>query len=552
MSKRLSIDDLNTVPRLGWITSPSPITSLPELATELGLAYIGIKRDDLSGVLLGGTKARKLDYLLAAEPFSSAPRWIGVGGIGSGNSAALTAAAQRLERRLEAYTFWTMVSPGVFENLAYVASGPATLHFYRSRTSLALHSPSIFLSDQLDGIPIIPPGSTNGLGMLGMVRAGLELAEQINAGTLPKPDLLYVPFGSGGTAVGLRMGLALAGLDTTVIAVRVVERLLAGRLRIHTLQRQLASELAKWHIALPQTPTPLVLEHTQGGLGYAIPTLKALAACEKLAGANIPLEPIYTGKAMAALLHGARKRGARNILFWLTVHGEHIPHADNWQSRLPPALARRVAAELARKKPSLRQEVSSLYTRRRILAIGTAGAVALTIGLRISGYPPLEAWSGKILAPWEAHVIRSSSQAFLPPGVDDKTLTDIAANIDRYLQKMPPSTILDVHGMLALIEHGTTPLGSKFHRFTALGLEDREAFLRSLGERGGLLAQAYMGLRNLCLLGYYQIPSTWKALGYEGPRVALSYDPMGPERLIFPAYESLKAKAGELPKGIVQ
>lgn len=553
MNTRLLPEDLDKIPRLGWISTPSPITALPELAAELGLDYAAVKRDDLGDALLGGTKPRKLDYLLASPPFADAPRWIAVGAIGSGNSAALGAAAQKLERGLDAYAFWTMISPGVLENLAYLASSPATIHYQRSRTTLALRHPTIFLAQKLKGVPIVPPGSTNAIGMLGLVRAGLELGAQINAGILPKPDAIYLAFGSGGTAVGLRVGLALAGLETTIIAVTVVERILSGQMRVRSLEKQLAAELAKWKIPPPKTKTPLVLERSQSGMGYAIPTLQALAACEKMAAHNIPLEPIYTAKAMAALLEHAKKLSARKVLFWLTLHRKDIPQAENWQSKLPPALARRVQTELSKaKEHDIPAQIAVLRNRRRLITLGAVGLLGLGIGVRITGYPPLNPWTGQVLAPWEAHILRCAAEALLPPDTDEQELNKIPAGIDAYLSKMPQNMLLEVHAMLALIEHGTTPLGLKLHRFSLLSPEEREAFLSSLANRGGLLAQAYCGIRDLCLLGHYQNPTTWKDLGYEGPRVALNYDPKGPERLIFPAYESLIAKPGELPRGMVQ
>ncbi len=51
------------------------------------------------------------------------------------------------------------------------------------------------------------------LGTLGHVNAALELAEQIEAGELPPPARVVVPLGSGGTAAGLALGFAIAGLE---------------------------------------------------------------------------------------------------------------------------------------------------------------------------------------------------------------------------------------------------------------------------------------------------------------------------------------------------
>ena len=73
--------------------------------------------------------------------------------------------------------FWTPISDGVLDNLAFTASGPTTILPYGSRTAMALRRPSIVLGAREHGVPVIPPGATSPIGMMGTVRAGLELAQ---------------------------------------------------------------------------------------------------------------------------------------------------------------------------------------------------------------------------------------------------------------------------------------------------------------------------------------------------------------------------------------
>ena len=54
------------------------------------------------------------------------------------------------------------------------------------------------------------------------------------------------------------------------------------------------------------------------------------------------------------------------------------------------------------------------------------------------------------------------------------------------------------------------------------------------------------------MLGLYQQPSTWSVLEYGGPKVSLDYDPLGPARLAWPAYDALVAPEGTLPKSAVR
>ena len=152
-------DELAALPSLDWVKTPSPVTSLPDLAKHLGLGALTVKRDDQLDALHGGNKARKLDMLLATPPFSDAPTWASLGAIGSSHLAACTAAAQTLGRRVEAHLFFEPLSNGVLENLAFVASGPTKLHYYGSRIELGLRRRGLLTSAQVDGVPVIPAGA---------------------------------------------------------------------------------------------------------------------------------------------------------------------------------------------------------------------------------------------------------------------------------------------------------------------------------------------------------------------------------------------------------
>src|SRR5947209_6914983 len=67
---------------------------------------------------------------------------------------------------------------------------------------------------------VIPGGGSNGLGALGYVRCGLELAEQL-ADLRVRPRYVVCAGGSCGTLSGLTLGLALAGSDAQIAAVSI-------------------------------------------------------------------------------------------------------------------------------------------------------------------------------------------------------------------------------------------------------------------------------------------------------------------------------------------
>src|SRR5688500_518890 len=122
------LEAFRLLPSIGFVDEPSPITECSDLAKELGLGWLGVKRDDLLPGLLGGSKVRTLDYLLATEPYADADTWVSVGAVGSGHLTALTAAAEKLNRTLVAHIFWEPAIGTAIDNLAYVASGPTVLY----------------------------------------------------------------------------------------------------------------------------------------------------------------------------------------------------------------------------------------------------------------------------------------------------------------------------------------------------------------------------------------------------------------------------------------
>src|ERR1700755_557846 len=80
---------LDAMPRVRLATLPTPLEPGPELP---GGARLVVKRDDLSGLGLGGNKARKLEFLCGGALAARADTLVTVGAAQS-NHARMTAAA---------------------------------------------------------------------------------------------------------------------------------------------------------------------------------------------------------------------------------------------------------------------------------------------------------------------------------------------------------------------------------------------------------------------------------------------------------------------------
>ena len=527
----LDLEALQALPHLGWVHQPAPVTALPQLAQQLGLASLHIKRDDLLEHAHGGTKQRKLNYLLAQPAFAQASSWTSVGALGSGHLAALVAAGQALDKKVVCHVFDEAISPGVLDNLAYTASWAAQLVHHRSRLGVAVRAPALFVAQRHKGHQVVPMGGTCPPAMAGSVAAGLELERQVAAGALPKPDAVYVAWGTGGTAAGLALGLGAAGLRTTVRAVSVVERLFSPKMRAGMLIKGAAAFLAQAGLVPPAGTSPVPLEIVRGlvGRGYGYPSGPGEEARAMLLPHGVGLEAVYTAKAFAGLLRDARAGllKGQHVVFWHTAAGRPPQPVDpQWQQKLSPALAAWARGD-------------KVHGGRRRLLLG-AGAGALVASVRLGGYGSAAVGTGPgvVLAGWERAVVAAAAAA-LVPGCD---AAGVAAAVDRYVSALPRLLRLQIHGMLVLVEHGTWLDGS-LRRFTRLDAVAQRGFVARLQDLGGLISQAGRGVRDLCLLGHYQRDVTWEKLGYGGPMVAQAPRPPLPE------YAALLAPDGAMPKG---
>jgi len=308
---------LDVIPRvrLGvWPTKVSQFAGLDAPCAE----RIWVKREDRASPLYGGNKVRKLEFLLA----SGRGPVVAFGGLGSHHVLATAVHAAALGRECYGVVAEQPMIDHTAAVLALNARECAGLVRWR-RPFAALGALRRLASNAAAGAnggPTLPrmlfPGGSSPLGTLGWVGGGLELAGQIASSACPAPDEIYVAYGSGGTAVGLALGLALAGAPCDVVAVRVATRLSGNRRYAELLARRTFSLLADRADLGPMPELRLEIEHGFAGAGYGHPTAEAEAAIRRAGASNVPLEATYTGKALAALLAAAHSgRDGRTRMF---------------------------------------------------------------------------------------------------------------------------------------------------------------------------------------------------------------------------------------------
>lgn len=292
-----------TLPRDDLGQFPTPVQP------ALGL---WVKREDQSGARYGGNKVRKLRWILP-EVRRRGGDLLTLGATGSHHLLACCLHGNAHGVRTHALVFPQPETTHVRRNFA-VLEREATSVWCASREAglpwQALQASRAVRAERGHWPMFVWAGGSTALGSLGWVEGGLELGRQVAGGECPEPDALYVALGSGGTVAGLLVGLELAGLETRVHAVRVVDRLFANRTIVLALARRTAALIAAH--GGPQVrvaPDRLVVEHVWFGGGYGVETPAGSEALERGRDAGLAVEPTYTAKTLAAALAGAKDGG---------------------------------------------------------------------------------------------------------------------------------------------------------------------------------------------------------------------------------------------------
>lgn len=279
---------------------------------------VWVKRDDQSAELYGGNKVRRFEWLLAEALERGKRRIVTVGGLASTQVTATIAFGRALGLEVAAVLFDQPYTPYVREALEsdvelggeLVYGGGYARSAYRVALELARDRSSYFIA----------PGASGPLANLSYVDAMLELASQVEAGAMPRPDRIVVATGSGGTCAGLAVGAALLGWPTTITAARITDASVCNLATLRSLAaltwRQLRKEGYRGSSARPR----IAIEPRVVGPGYGEPTLAAVEGARRhgeLFGA--PGEVTYAGKALAALELAVREHPNENILLWNTL-----------------------------------------------------------------------------------------------------------------------------------------------------------------------------------------------------------------------------------------
>ena len=318
-----------SLPRAQLGFFPTPFYRLDRLSAVLNID-LWIKRDDFTGMcLFGGNKIRKLEFLLGEARRKGAEYAITYGATQSNHAMETAAACRRLG--IEPVLYLTAVvkphEDDVRSNLLLDRVLGAEIHIVpipEGKTEAEAEALSFEMGAArarelaASGHPCvdIPMGGASALGSCGFAAGMIELAEQ----TGDKAGCIYHSTGTGGTMAGLHAGKALLGLDTQIRSVSASPKDEPAYLE---KVRALADEaLGLLGSRLRVDPADLCVDLSQWAPGYEQPSEASSEAIRLLARTEgLLADPVYTGKALAALIADARAGRIdpdRRTVFWHT------------------------------------------------------------------------------------------------------------------------------------------------------------------------------------------------------------------------------------------
>ena len=298
---------LSDFPQISLGLFPTPMYRMANISRLLG-TNVWIKRDDLTGVGLGGNKVRKLEFLLAQAKEQGAEIVMTTGGAQS-NHAMLTAACCK---RLGLTPILVLKKRGVTERkgnqlLEYIMN--TDVRFVDTDSYDDIYAEMDRIGAEL-GRPYykIPCGGSNALGALGYVKAVQEIAQ---SGV--SFDHIVCAEGSGGTHAGTALGARLFLPETKVTGIMVDDD------PFDEITPRIMTEAAKLlelDMSFGRGDVNLV---NMCGPGYAIASREGSEAMRLMAeNEGLFLDPVYTGKSFAGLVKLAREgafRPEENVLF---------------------------------------------------------------------------------------------------------------------------------------------------------------------------------------------------------------------------------------------
>ncbi len=312
---------LNNFIPLGFY--PTPLHRLNRLSARFDNEYnLYMKRDDQTGLAIGGNKVRKLEYLVKDALDKGCDTLVTFGAVQSNHCRQTAAAAA--QAGLECHLI-LRGSPlkDLTGNLLLDKLLGAHIHWEKENEEHDLTLEE--LGSELEALSkkpyLIPIGGSNPVGSLGYARAISEFKQQMEEADLQMDYIVFASC-SGGTHAGMILGKELHHLSSEIMGIAIEKDEIGNVPFKEQILEILNGAIPLVGLDKTFTKEDIILMEGYNDAPYAVVTEMEINAISTLAKTEgIILDPVYSGRAFAGFLDLLEKRkfpNGSNILFWHT------------------------------------------------------------------------------------------------------------------------------------------------------------------------------------------------------------------------------------------
>ena len=288
---------------------PTPLEAMPRLSAALDGPPVYIKRDDLTGLGFGGNKTRMLEFALADAKAKGAEVVVTGAAVQSNYCRQMAAACAKLGLELH-----LVVAPhreidkhevqgNAFLQRLFGAKVTVMENNDRKRQGEMLKAKAEELRQAGKKVYVPRQEDTIDLDAIAYAEVALEIARQCRELDI-HPEYLYVS-ALDTTQAGLVMGFAYI---RSPIQVRGISPIAGMTDRTKNMARMANQGYQRLGLDLRLSEGDFENDDSWVGERYGIPTGEAIDAIHLVAQSEgILLDPVYTGKAMAALIDTIRQ-----------------------------------------------------------------------------------------------------------------------------------------------------------------------------------------------------------------------------------------------------
>ncbi|MGC4019307.1 MAG: pyridoxal-phosphate dependent enzyme [Muricomes sp.] len=313
--------------KVNILNLPTPLEYLPNISEELGVEFY-IKRDDLTGIGLGGNKLRKLEYILREAQNKGATMLLTRGGVQTNHGRLTAAVAAKYGMKC------AIVSVGEYPgelsaNLLLDRILGAEVIIKESDGRPEEEQYDELIADVMEEyeakgevIHYTPLGGSDDFGFLGYYECARELTQQA-AGKGIENARVFTAVGSIGTFMGLYCGLKneKSPLDCEGIAIMPFDEY-----KDRSIVEYFESVKVKYNLAMESDLEDFKIQRGYVRGGYNQPSKEVREAIYLMAGKEaIFLDPCYTGKCFAAMLDMIKEDKIKQGEKVIFVHTGGIP-----------------------------------------------------------------------------------------------------------------------------------------------------------------------------------------------------------------------------------